>query len=45
MRRWLRSVGCGPHTSMLSNATSPAILTEWTINQRPQKGRHGEEDE
>jgi hypothetical protein len=45
MPGWLRSVGCGPLTWMISNATSTAILTEWTINQRPQKGRHGEEDD
>src|SRR6266550_18842 len=40
MPGWLRSVGSGPLTSMLSNATS----TAW-INQHERKGRQGEEDD
>src|SRR6266513_3725257 len=40
MPGWLRSVGSGPHTWMLSNATS----TAW-INQHERKRRHGEEDD
>src|SRR6266513_4525851 len=40
MPGWLRSVGSGPLTWMLSNATS----TAW-INQRERKGRQGEEDD
>src|SRR5437016_11285221 len=38
MPGWLSSVGSGPLTWMLSNATS----TAW-INQHQQKGRQGEE--
>src|SRR5438132_12236950 len=38
MPGWLRSVGPGPLTWMLSNATS----TAW-INQHERKGRQGEE--
>src|SRR6266496_6340903 len=40
MPGWLRSVGSGPLTWMLSNATS----TTW-INQHRRKGRQGEEDD
>src|SRR5437867_860129 len=40
MPGWLRSVGSGPLTWMLSNATS----TAW-INQHERKGRHGEKDD
>src|SRR6266446_3737296 len=40
MPGWLRSVGSGPLTWMLSNATS----TTW-INQHQRKGRQGEEDD
>src|SRR5271157_1289395 len=40
MPGWLRSVGSGPLTWMLSNATS----TTW-INQPQRKGRQGEEDD
>src|SRR6184192_339797 len=39
MPGWLRSVGSGPLTWMLSNATS----TTW-INQHQRKGRQGEDD-
>src|SRR5260370_1724089 len=39
MRGWLRSVGSGPLTWMLSNATS----TTW-INQHQRKGRQGADD-
>src|SRR6266478_6609759 len=39
MPGWLRSVGSGPLTWMLSNATS----TAW-INQHQRKGRQGEDD-
>src|SRR6266487_5963762 len=39
MPGWLRSVGSGPLTWMLSNATS----TTW-INQHQRTGRQGEED-
>src|SRR6202790_2756390 len=39
MSGWLSSVGSGPLTWMLWNATS----TAW-INQHEQKGRQGEED-
>src|SRR6266536_1841606 len=40
MPGWLRSVGSGPLTWMLSNAT----WTTW-INQHQRKGRQGEEDD
>src|SRR5712692_6513010 len=40
MPGWLRSVGSGPLTWMLSNATS----ITW-INQHQRKGRQGEEDD
>src|SRR6266566_4051948 len=40
MPGWLRSVGSGPLTWMLSNATS----TAW-IDQHERKGRHGEKDD
>src|ERR1700676_5544529 len=40
MPGWLRSVGSGPLTSMLSNTTS----TTW-INQHQRKGRQGGEDD
>src|SRR6202023_1813266 len=40
MPGWLRSVGSGPLTWMLSNATS----TTW-INQHQRKGKQGEEDD
>src|SRR6266849_7226756 len=39
MPGWLSSVGSGPLTWMLSNATS----TAW-INQHQRKGRQGEDD-
>src|ERR1035441_3220621 len=39
MPGWLRSVGSGPSTWMLSNATS----TAW-INPHQRKGRQGEDD-
>src|SRR5215208_8329815 len=40
MPGWLRSVGSGPLTWMLSNATSSA----W-INQHDRKGRQGQDDD